>query len=159
MAGAYCNGDFVCLKTYSGYRLALMDPEASEYLLTFDVQNEVLGNAILSCLSESRFLDYEESQKLRLNTKENYQNWVAKMQSLYGYKTKSALFKKMMSCGIQLENDNAIVIRPSNHEKLEAWSGDGIRESDYVKISADSPPAEIGAALRLAFSRCLGPKP
>ncbi|NDL44379.1 contact-dependent growth inhibition system immunity protein, partial [Photorhabdus laumondii] len=43
---------------------------------------------------------------------------------------------------------------PSSHEKLEGWSGDGISVADYVVIPADSSPEEVGAALRLAFSRC-----
>ncbi|EPS9462270.1 CDI system immunity protein CdiI-o11, partial [Escherichia coli] len=46
--------------------------------------------------------------------------------------------------------------RPSFHEKLEAWSGNRINESDYVVLPADSSPTEIGSGLRLALSRCKG---
>ncbi|MCT7051686.1 contact-dependent growth inhibition system immunity protein, partial [Salmonella enterica] len=49
-----------------------------------------------------------------------------------------------------------ITIRPSFHEKLEAWSGDRISETDNVVLAVDSTPAEIGAGLRLALSRCKG---
>ncbi|MEJ1554439.1 contact-dependent growth inhibition system immunity protein, partial [Escherichia coli] len=49
-----------------------------------------------------------------------------------------------------------ITIRPSFHEKLEAWSGNRINESDYVVLPADSSPTEIGSGLRLALSRCKG---
>ncbi|WP_338052467.1 contact-dependent growth inhibition system immunity protein [Stutzerimonas marianensis] len=45
-------------------------------------------------------------------------------------------------------------MRPSHHEKLEAWSGKGLSESDYVIIPSGSSPSDVGAALRLAFSRC-----
>jgi len=71
----------------------------------------------------------------------------------YGYRTKRALFKNMKSCGILAEGD-VIIISPSRHEKLEAWGrekGDGIED---VVIEANRSPSEIGAALRLAFSRC-----
>jgi len=61
----------------------------------------------------------------------------------------------MKSCGIELDG-NIIIIRPSYHEKLEAWGGNGFTEKDYVKIPVDSSLAEIGAGLRLAFSRCTG---
>mgnify|MGYP001112869634 CR=1 FL=1 len=152
------NGDFISIQTYSGYSLAMIDPEAKEHLLSPGVSDEELGKSILEALGESRFLPIEEARTLRLNTEQNYKNWIEQIKARYGYKTKNALFKKMMSCGIQLD-DGIITIRPSLHEKLEAWSGDGIREEDYVKIPADSPPAEIGAALRLAFKRCRGAKP
>ncbi|WP_249819435.1 contact-dependent growth inhibition system immunity protein, partial [Escherichia coli] len=56
---------------------------------------------------------------------------------------------------IHLVND-VITIRPSFHEKLEAWSGNRINESDYVVLPADSSPTEIGSGLRLALSRCKG---
>ena len=73
----------------------------------------------------------------------------------YDYKTKSALFKNMRKCGVHLVN-NTITIRPSFHEKLEAWSGDRFNETDYVVLCADSTTFEIGAGLRLALSRCKG---
>ncbi len=59
----------------------------------------------------------------------------------------------MKNCDIEC-GDGFITIGPTHHEKLEAWSGDGISEADYVVIPADSPLSKIGAALRLAFSRC-----
>lgn len=61
----------------------------------------------------------------------------------------------MKSCDIE-EREGMITIGPNNHEKLEAWGrekGDGIED---VVIAASSSHAEIGAALRLAFSRCTG---
>ncbi|MNE50988.1 hypothetical protein D3C80_1455890 [compost metagenome] len=73
----------------------------------------------------------------------------------YGYRTKRALFKNMKKAGIHLVND-VITIRPSFHEKLEAWSGNRINESDYVVLTAGSSPTDIGAGLRLALSRCKG---
>ncbi len=47
--------------------------------------------------------------------------------------------KNMKKVGIHLVND-VITIRPSFHEKLEAWSGNRINESDYVVLPADSSP-------------------
>ncbi|EES3901627.1 CdiI family contact-dependent growth inhibition immunity protein, partial [Escherichia coli] len=81
--------------------------------------------------------------------------WIATLMEKYGYRTKRALFKNMKKVGIHLVND-VITIRPSFHEKLEAWSGNRINESDYVVLPADSSPTEIGSGLRLALSRCKG---
>lgn len=152
-ASAKNNGDFISIKTYSGYSLAIGDPTVPEYLLEPHASDEEVGTAVLKALQQSRFLSFEEEGDLMENATPNYKAWVEKLMKQYGYKTKRALFKNMKSCGID-QNKNVITIRPSHHEKLEAWDGEGFTESDYVKIPADSPPAEIGAALRLAFSRC-----
>lgn len=150
------NGDFISLQAYSGYRLAVIDPEATEYLFAPDVSNEMLGKAVLAALKQSRFLPYEEAIALEEKFDQNYYtNWVQKLMIQYGYKTKRALFKNMKNCSIE-SHDDFITIRPSHHDKLEYWSGDNFTEADYVKVPADSPPTEIGAALRLAFSRCIG---
>ena len=84
---------------------------------------------------------------------ERYAAWTKALMEHYGYKTKRALFKEMKKCGIESKS-GVIDIRPSHHEKLEGWSGEGITEEDHIKLAANSSPAEIGAALRLAFSRC-----
>ncbi|MDX3995096.1 contact-dependent growth inhibition system immunity protein [Pseudomonas aeruginosa] len=63
------------------------------------------------------------------------------------------MFKDMKNCSVELVKDT-LIIQPSHHEKLEAWSGKGITESDYVVVSVNSSPGEVGAALRLAISRC-----
>ena len=69
-----------------------------------------------------------------------------------GYKTKRALFKKMKSCSIWL-NNGKIEIGPSRQVKLEAW--DGIKDVEDVFLSLGNSAEEIGAGLRLALSRCL----
>ena len=71
----------------------------------------------------------------------------------YGYKTKRALFKNMLSCGVTLQ-EGTIIIRPSYHDQLEGWSGGRFTEKDYVRVPETASPAEVGAGLRLAFSRC-----
>ncbi|MBS0271758.1 MAG: CdiI family contact-dependent growth inhibition immunity protein [Proteobacteria bacterium] len=154
-AGASDNGDFISVETYSSYSLAIGDPTVTEYLLSPEASDEELGCAVLGSLRQSRFLSFEEEGYLLENATSNYKLWVEKLMTTYGYKTKRALFKNMKSCGVECK-DNIITIRPSNHEKLEGWSGDGISQEDYVKVPSDSPPAEIGRALRLAFSRCIG---
>ena len=154
-AEALYNGDFVSIKTYSGYGIAMADPKAPKHLFAPDVSNETLGKAVLESLDQSRALSVEETETLRSKVPENYKDWIQKMMERYGYKTKNALFKKMKNCGIEC-HEGLITISPSRHEKLDSWSGDGFTEDDHVKIPADSPPAEIGAALRLAFNRCTG---
>lgn len=46
-------------------------------------------------------------------------------------------------------------ITPSNHEKLEAWSGVGISENDYVILSRDCEPREVAAGIKRVFDKCI----
>ena len=147
------NGDFIGIESYSGYALMAADPEAPEHLLNVDTPDEVVGAAIVEALENSRALSLEEARNIKLKLQENYKAWIQRIMEKYGYKTKRALFKNMKSCGI-LRREDLIIIKPSNHEKLEGWSGDGISTEDYVRIPADSSLSEIGAALRLGFERC-----
>lgn len=113
---------------------------------------------MLKALSDSRTLNVLEDRVAFFDLekgKEQYANWVAMLMEKYSYKSKKALFRDMKNCGIHLVN-NMITISPTRHEKLEAWGrtkGDGIED---VILPADSSPAEIGAGLRLALSRCKG---
>ncbi|MGL4277210.1 MAG: contact-dependent growth inhibition system immunity protein, partial [Morganella morganii] len=65
------------------------------------------------------------------------------------------LFKQMNTCNARQVGD-FITIRPLNHVKLEAWSGDGISETDYVIIPVSASDEELGNAVIEAFSRCKG---
>lgn len=157
-ANAFVTNDFLNIETYSGLGITRRDPLFPSRLLPLDIGDKSLGEKILQALFDSRTLtelaDRVEFFDLEKG-KEKYAIWIAMLMEKYGYKTKRALFKNMKKCGIHLVN-NQITIRPSYHEKLEAWSGARINESDYVVLPVDSSPDEIGAGLRLALSRCKG---
>jgi len=154
-ASAKCNGDFIIIETYSSYRMSLADPEAPEHILAPDASNETLGQAVLAALRHSRFLSIEEDKALYSNFEQRCVEWVKEKMDRFGYKTKNALFRKMKHCDIQCK-DGLIILEPSHHAKLALWTGDFINKDEYVKIPESSSPAEVGAALRLAFSRCTG---
>jgi hypothetical protein len=147
------NNKFINIESYSGYSLKFSDPEAPEFLFDITVSNEDLGKAVLESLKNSRFLELEKAYELEEICQENYPKWIAGLMERYGYKTKRALFKDMNSCDIVLR-DQTIVIEPCHHETLEGWGSGKITAKDYVHVPFDAPPAEIGAALRLGFSRC-----
>ncbi|EJN27343.1 hypothetical protein PMI36_00615 [Pseudomonas sp. GM79] len=132
-----------------------------------DISVQELGASVLEALAQSRFVLPEPRKEVWIHpeatfdrdlydydlTKQRYEKWVDRVIDRYGYKNKRALFKDMKKCSVESKNGE-IIIRPSFHEKLEAWSGKGINESDYVVVSSNSSPGEVGAALRLAFNRC-----
>lgn len=166
-ADAKFNTDFICIETYSGYRSSQADPQGAQHLVRPDASDQELGAALLDALAHSRFVLPEPRKDIWIHPEatfdmslydydlnnQRYVEWVCKLMEVYGYKNRRALFKDMKNCGVESKNDG-ITIRPRHHEKLEAWSGKGISESDNVVIPANSSPAEVGAALRLAFSRC-----
>ena len=149
------NGDFISIESYSGYANANMaDPSAPEFLLEVEASDEILGKSIVEALNNSRPLSLEEHRNTAKNLAENYKAWIQRMMEKYNYKTKRALFKNMKSCSI-LCREGMIIIKPSYHQTLEGWSGDRINKEDYVTLPAESSFSELGAALRLAFTRCL----
>lgn len=154
-ACAMGNGDFIEIVTYSGLGMVGLDPEGARYLLPPDASNEAQGQALRDALAKSRQLTLDEYRKFFEIEKRKLSSATrAKdLMSRYGYKTRHALFKNMINCGVEMQ-EGVITIRPSFHEKLEGWSGDGIAESDRVKLPDDCTDAELGHGLRLAFSRC-----
>lgn len=130
------------------------DPESAQHLLPLDVDDETLGRAAQDALAHSRLLTMEEIAVFfnLAQGKARYDAWVADLMARYDYKTRRALFKRMLSCGIR-KQDGVITFSPSRKDRLEAWE-ELSKEADVV-IAADRSPAEIGAALRVAMSRCL----
>lgn len=167
---AVCNDKFVCVQTYSGYGGGTnADLKGKLNFLAPNASDEEFGKALLDALAHSRFVLPEPRTDAWIHpdvefdleltdyklVASRYATWIGTLMERYGYKTKRALFKDMRKCSIDMKC-GVITISPSHHEKPEAWGrtkGDGIED---VVIPAESTPAEIGAALRLAFSRCTG---
>jgi hypothetical protein len=169
-ANAACNGDFILVETISGYRgPAVRDPKGKQHFLVSDASDQELGFAVIDALAHSRLVapaprtgvwihpDTEFDMELYDHRRgaERYDEWVKDLMTRYGYKTKRALFKNMNLCDVERKAD-VISITPNHHQKLEAWGREKDDGIENVVIPADSSPAEIGAALRLAFSRCTG---
>ena len=149
------NQDFILVVTYSGRGIIARDPDGIQTILPLEVSDEELGQATLLALAKSRIMDDNEIWPFmdRDNVKKRYDAWVADLMTKYNYKTRRALFKNMMQCSVEI-SDERLTISPSCHEKLEAWSGKGISDDDKVALSVNSTTEEIGAGVRLAFSRC-----
>lgn len=155
-AGVYANEAFICIETCSGYRSCIADPSGRQFLLSPSASNAELGSAILEALACSRFVLPEQAPELfdyRLITS-RYAEWAEKLRSAYRFKSKRALFKNMIHCSIE-RDDDSLRIEPTTHEKLESWSGAGIGPEDHVVVSTAASPGDLGAALAMALERCL----
>lgn len=155
-AYAKSNNDFIFIETYSGYFNCLPDPEGKCFILSHSSADSEVGIGVLEALAVSRTIDPRmdpEFFNISGRVAVQYNEWVADLMVKFNYKNKRSLFRGMRSCSI-VAVDGSLVMRPSHHEKLEAWSAKGITEKDHVVVSSDSSLDEVGAALRLAFSRC-----
>lgn len=150
---ALMNEKFIDIRTYSCHRSCVADPAGEHFNYPRTVDDSVLGEAVAKALQSSRFLTPAEAESLRANASTNYDGWVQSMMELHGYKNKARLFKNMLQCTVEAVGD-LITIKPTRHERLEGWSGDGISEEDYVVVPIDASADSIGHALREALSRC-----
>lgn len=169
-ANIEANEKFFCIETCSGYAGASMrDTKGKRHLLSHDADDSQLGEALIDALAHSRFVlperrtdvwthpeaeydaelyDHRSSQKA-----EQYKAWIKELLVRYGYKSQRAMFRKMNNCRAT-QYGSKIHIAPSHHETSGGWSGDGFTEADTVVVSENSSTTEIGAAIRLALSRC-----
>lgn len=159
------NQRFIFVQTYSGYQSCRADPRGTQLVLRPDADGETLGAAVLDALSNSRFVLAESRQGVWIHpeasfdkylyspvlTERRYNEWVERLRAEFNYKSKRALFKGMKNCSLR-SSLGSIVIAPSVHEKQEGWSG--MPKDQEVVLPVTSLPAEVGAAVRLALSRC-----
>lgn len=151
-AGIYWNHEFLCVLAQSGRGRVQDDPDSAQHLLSLSVDNETLGLAVQDALAHSRLLTMEEIAAFfnLTNSKARYDAWALSLMGRYGYKTRRALFRRMLICGAR-QQDDIITFSPSRKDRLEAWEGLG--KEAQVEVATNSNAAEIGAALRLAMSR------
>ena len=155
-ASAYQNADMVRISTVSGHGLLVDDPQGKETLLGNDADDAALGVAVKEALARSRFLPLDEAREFLdyKRVEQRYEERTKVLMERYGYKNKAALFRGMKRCGITLSN-GVITIAPTVHEGSDSWRRNKSDELDDVVIAANRSAAEIGAALKLGFSRCV----
>lgn len=156
-AEAWSNGKVLIVAAYTGFSGWRMSG-AREIELVPDADDATLGAAVNEALAYSRELSlhdwYGANERSVEEKMSKYRAWRDGLMSRYGYKTQRALFMNMLHVGID-RRGGRLECSPTTHEKIDAWSGDGIPPNSKVVVRADSPAAEIGAALRLTFSRCI----
>ena len=157
-AGAYFNGDFFEIDTQSGYRMFTADPLYEGIILAPNASNSELGDAVKTCLRQSRFLPTPELRgDLLVATRyvKAAEEWAAKMVLQFKYKNKTALYNKMHTCEIE-ELDSIISIASNIHDKLMNWTATREMEASKITVPSNSSAEELGAALRAGFKACSG---
>lgn len=155
-ANVKSNSDFIVIDTFSGYFGSSLDPRGVQHLLVPDVNNCDLAVALLDALTHSRVAKPDEAPDLydgRDGLAQRYRTWVQHLMQRYGYKTKRALFKNMKDCSVYHREGDTFTFIPSQRDALDGWTP--LPEDQYVVIPSESSAADIGAALKLALSRCM----
>ena len=149
------NIQFINIKSLSGYRMTMGDSDQKNTYLATDASNKELGQHIREALSLSRFVHPIENKELSmyLRDPDRYKEWLEFTMKKFGYKAKSKLFKPMLHCSIELYN-NVIRFLVWHQRALDAWDDTGLTEADNVIIPETCTDEELGAAARLALSRC-----
>jgi len=156
-AEAFRHKDYIEINGCVDIGVYLMDPERETYFLAPDCSDIELGEALQKALAAYRVLSpaSEEARSLtkRAIAGEFIEKWEAERMEKFGYKRKSQLYKRIHNCSIR-SVEGIITIKPSNHDHPRGWSA--VDRAYDVHIPDTSTPEEIGAALRLGFSRCWG---
>lgn len=149
---------FIQISSYSGHSLMREDPEQTLNFLSPEVNNELIGLAVLDSLSNSRFIEAGELPKFRKLFDEYRITSDAKIAEKYGYRRTSDIYTKAASCDVERKN-NVIIIQPLHHKRGDHWEETRRGDVDHVTIPANSSPENIGKAAWLALSRCTGRRP
>lgn len=154
-AGIQMNQDFINVKSRSGYSMTFADTDQKNEYLPHDVSNQKLGLHIREALSLSRFVHPVEQKELDLYlyNPDRYKEWLELTMKRFGYKTKGRMFKPMSLCHVDIYQ-GLITMRPMHQCGLDGWDRTGLIDTDNVIIPESCTDEELGAAARLALSRC-----
>ena len=117
-----------------------------------DARDAELGSAVLEALKQSRFVLPEEAPDLfdwRQNAKAG-NDWLAEIMKRFGYSKRQAM-RKTLSCLVE-QAESRILIEPTKQTGLDEW--EVLDDAFTVNISEFATVERVGAAARLALSRC-----
>lgn len=117
-----------------------------------------IGAALRAALGHSR----HRAQRLlqeplpaidRRERRIRYLRWLLALTERHGYRTTHNFLLRMQCCLIQ-QGEEGIVIVPTRHRHIRTWAC--LPRESAIVLPAGSGNAALGAALRQAFSRCVG---
>lgn len=150
----YFNGEYFIILTMSGYRARRHDYSRKEFILTNETSDRNLGMAAIEAANASRFVTPDDTDFYSLDKLEkNHKIWLEDKLKKLNIKTKTTFLKSLIMCNLIIK-DGLITIKPSHHDRLEAWSGSGITRENDVIIPSSADFDKTGAGIRLAFTRC-----
>lgn len=156
----YSNGQKILFEPLFGYRRYVPLPDFPGKIFDLsEVSSSDLGQNVREVLANSRVLDISEvddffdDERLMRDDRETTKFKV----NAFGKKNKSAVYKEMMQVFISIEDCRSFCLRPTKHERSDIFSGlsPGMGP-ELIYKPLESSDEELGDALKLAFSRCIG---
>jgi hypothetical protein len=144
--------NFISIEALSGIP-GLMYQEDNPYRVYLDpnAPNELIGRTLLTALDRSRYVDdsepefFDPTRAVRVE-----EDWEKDIAQRFGFKSKLEVYKDLDWCAGQMF-DGKIKLQPHRRSPL-AWRNLPAEKTVFIPMTDD---AEIvGAALRLALSRC-----
>jgi CDI immunity protein len=140
------------LRVQTIHASGVTDPNFDAIELNNDADDITLGEALSTALEQysGPAIGIEVAPMFAV-AKERFEAWQAAAIKKVGYKNKTQLWKGAQNVSVWFE-DGQIQISPSIQKRHDNFMGS--KELEKVIVSAASTPAQIGAAVRLALSRC-----
>ena len=152
-ASLYGTDKFICVHALYGYRRALLADDGFRAYIAADASDESLGSSVLRALNESHAMDPVKDRDFFDGRRhyETYKGWLNEAMAKYNMRSKSQMFKHLAYCSIHREKGK-ISIEPHAHRGSDRI--DVLGDDQIVEIPASTNAIAVGAAVRLAMSRC-----
>lgn len=165
--------DFLCIFTVSGFRGGThIDEKRPEIYLAPDASDEELGRAIIDAMAVSRWLisnpdpgeifhpdvvvDGETSNYIKGQKRE--QEWGQRMRKRFKLPSKRDVYVPLKRCDIEKKNGIIRIccrVHYPNKNYGDCWGFATPEMSPYVILPDTASAQDLGAGLRVAFSRCI----
>jgi hypothetical protein len=152
-AAAFRTDRFIYVESLWGFGQALQSDDAYRVFLDVSSNDHTLGTALLKSLNDSRVVNPFHAEFYNADRiMKTYNNWVEQVKKHYGVKSASRAFRKMEYCEIYREK-GGIWLFPHQQAKTARWRD--LDDDQAVVIPTTNDVECLGAALRLAFARCI----
>lgn len=156
----YSNGEKILFEPLFGYRQYVPLPDSKRKICNLsELTDAALGQNVRENLANSRVLDRSEINDFfdddRLEREDA--ECLKIMIKLFDKRTRAQLYKSMMQVLVCIRDESIFSFRPTKHDRADCYSGLSPGSGpEIVKIPLSSSDEEIGQALKLAFTRCIG---
>jgi hypothetical protein len=152
-----CNGDFLWIKGHKRCGCVFISSKENNVYLSSICEHKNLGEAIKVALSKRTFIQHPTMEMHKFLVEEDKIDKYEQFQYLkkaYGYKNESEMYKNMISCCVDLNNERELEVTPFIRKRGQVWVGVG--KEAHIRLKSDIPLDLLGAAVRFAFTRCQG---
>jgi len=138
--------------TMSGSGLNVPDPEVSPIVITKSTSDVALATILQETLDKSRFIAGMDLKNLIESRvpQDKEKQWETTTAKEQGYKNRSTFIKNLKSVWVHWTEGQLSIFPTRGFGSHKAI---GLGKDQTIILPGDSPPEEIGAAVRLGFER------